>query len=106
MRNKMTDPMPCLADNRNGDSNAKISIIVPYYHGSSFLPGILEMAERNNLMLLEHGEHAELILVNDSPEEVIGAADQEWVWGGERQGQRGRGTAVIMRTQDPPHHTP
>ena len=51
----------------------KISVIIPYYHGSRYLPAIAEMMEKNASSLRNAGfkETLELILVNDSPEEEL-----------------------------------
>ena len=50
----------------------EISVIIPYYHGSRFLPSLFEMLRANAADLREkRGAGLEVLLVNDSPEEEI-----------------------------------
>ena len=49
-----------------------ISVIIPWYQGQRFLPGLLSMMERNAEILLdEAGKKLEVLLVNDSPWEKL-----------------------------------
>ena len=54
-------------------SPAKISVVIPYYHGSRYLFGIAEMMEKNaaSLKRSEPDVPLEVILVNDSPDEEL-----------------------------------
>ena len=45
-----------------------ISVIIPWYQGQRYLPGLLSMMERNAEILLDKaGKEMEVLLVNDSP---------------------------------------
>ncbi len=46
-----------------------VSVVVPYYHGVCYVPGILQMMEKNAKLLFP--DSMELIIVNDSPEETV-----------------------------------
>ena len=53
-----------------------VSVIIPYYHGSRYLPGLLKMMQLNAESLQkELGFDLEVLLVNDSPEEAIEAEE-------------------------------
>ena len=49
-----------------------ISVIIPWYQGQRYLPGLLSMMERNAAILRdESGKEMEVLLVNDSPWENL-----------------------------------
>ena len=49
-----------------------ISVIIPWYQGQRYLPGLLSMMERNAAILRdEAGKEMEVLLVNDSPWENL-----------------------------------
>lgn len=49
-----------------------ISVIIPWYQGQRYLPGLLSMMERNAEILREEaGKEMEVLLVNDSPWENL-----------------------------------
>ena len=49
-----------------------ISVIIPWYQGQRYLPGLLSMMERNAEILRdESGKEMEVLLVNDSPWENL-----------------------------------
>lgn len=50
-----------------GEPQVLVSVIVPCYHGNSYIPGIVSMLERNRQQL-PAGCALELVLVNDSPD--------------------------------------
>ena len=51
-----------------------ISVIIPWYQGQRYLPGLLSMMERNAEILLDKaGKEMEVLLVNDSPWENLEA---------------------------------
>ena len=51
---------------------AEISVIIPYYRGGRFLPGLFEMLNANEDQLRKRqGAGIEVLLVNDSPDEEI-----------------------------------
>ena len=53
-----------------------VSVIIPYYHGSRFLHQLLQMMEDNAESLKsEHDAALEVLLVNDSPDEIIKVSD-------------------------------
>ena len=49
-----------------------VSVVIPYYHGSRFIPQILQMMSRN-AEVMRQGCQAEMevLIVNDSPEEEL-----------------------------------
>ena len=49
-----------------------VSVVVPYYHGSRYLSGLLQTLSRNaDTLREEYDAEMEVILVNDSPEESL-----------------------------------
>ena len=53
-----------------------VSVIIPYFHGSRFLHQLLQMMEDNAESLKsEHDAALEVLLVNDSPDEIIKVSD-------------------------------
>lgn len=47
-----------------------ISIIIPFYHGNKYMKNMMTVLEKNSMLLKEKtGESAEVVIVNDSPQE-------------------------------------
>ena len=56
-----------------------VSVIIPYYHGNRFLPGLLEMMRSNAENLRnETGSGLEVLIINDSPDETIEIDEQPY----------------------------
>ena len=60
------------------DMKPVVSVVIPYYHGARYLDDLLTMMHCNAELLREkRGESAELVFVNDSPEETLQIPEQK-----------------------------